>query len=128
MKESALERQLAYQIRLLKLPAPEREYRFAAMHTGGTGAGVRARLATAGLSDWRFDFAWPASRIAVEVEGGGWSKGRHTRGAGFAEDMRKYDAAIRLGWTLYRCDGALIRSGQAMRTLEQMLRAAECAG
>lgn len=51
---------------------------------------------------WRFDYAFPAQKIAVEVEGGIWSGGRHTRGAGFLKDMEKYNAATALGWRVLR--------------------------
>lgn len=51
---------------------------------------------------WRFDYAWPAHRLALEVEGGSWSAGRHTRGAGFALDLEKYNTATALGWRLLR--------------------------
>ena len=51
---------------------------------------------------WRFDFAWPDAMVALEVEGGVWTGGRHTRGAGFIEDMRKYNAATELGWRVFR--------------------------
>lgn len=51
---------------------------------------------------WRFDIAWPDKRVAVEVEGGVWSKGRHVRGSGFIKDMEKYNAAVALGWRILR--------------------------
>lgn len=51
---------------------------------------------------WRFDFAWPESWVALEVEGGAFSGGRHTRGAGFREDLAKYNEATRLGWRVLR--------------------------
>ena len=52
-KRTELEDALAFQVKLAKLPTPEREYKF---HPSRR---------------WRFDFAWPALylRIAVEVEG-----------------------------------------------------------
>jgi hypothetical protein len=43
---------------------------------------------------WRFDFAWPEHRAAVELEGGIHIGGRHTRGVGFEKDMEKYNAMI----------------------------------
>lgn len=54
------------------------------------------------LRRWRFDYAWPAEFIALEVEGGVWTGGRHTRGAGFVKDMEKYNAATVLGWRVLR--------------------------
>jgi hypothetical protein len=52
---------------------------------------------------WRFDYAWPSILVALEVEGGVWSGGRHTRGSGFLRDMEKYNAAAGLGWRIVRC-------------------------
>lgn len=62
---------------------------------------------------WRFDYAWeydfldgPSSeiiKVALEVEGGVWTGGRHTSGAGFIKDMEKYNAAACLGWFVLRC-------------------------
>lgn len=99
----------------------EREYRFAAHATGGPGKGLRKRLQAAGIGDYRFDFAIPGRKFAIEVEGGAWINGRHTRPQGFHEDLMKYEAAQRLGWTVYRCDPAMIRSGRALQTIEMLL-------
>lgn len=99
----------------------QREYRFAAVAAGGTGKGLRKRLADTGLRDWRFDFCVPDLRLAVEVEGGGWSGGRHTRGAGFQMDLAKYDAAMRLGWTVYRCSPEMVKTGRAVDTIELLI-------
>ena len=51
---------------------------------------------------WRFDYAWPAEKIAVEVEGGIWTGGRHINPAGFIADLEKYNAAAVLGWRIIR--------------------------
>ena len=51
---------------------------------------------------WRFDFAWPARMVALEVEGGVWTQGRHTRGKGFVADCEKYSEAAARGWRLIR--------------------------
>lgn len=51
---------------------------------------------------WRFDFCWPDKKIAVEVEGGVFTNGRHTRGSGYIKDLEKYNAAVMEGWKLLR--------------------------
>ena len=51
---------------------------------------------------WRFDWAFPQDRIAIEVDGGIWTRGRHTRGAGFVKDMEKLNAAVLAGWRVFR--------------------------
>ena len=51
---------------------------------------------------WRFDYAIIDLKIAVEVEGGVHTGGRHTRGVGFENDMEKYNSATSLGWRLIR--------------------------
>ena len=67
---------------------------------------------------WRLDFAWPIHRIGIEVEGGIWSSGRHTRGSGYLADMAKYNAATMLGWKLLRY--APDQLGQALDDLRIM--------
>lgn len=52
---------------------------------------------------WRLDYAIPDRKVAVEVEGGVWTEGRHTRGSGFVKDMEKYNELACLGWLLIRC-------------------------
>jgi hypothetical protein len=53
---------------------------------------------------WRLDYANPGIKLAIEIEGGIWTLGRHTRGSGFKADMEKYNAASILGWGLLRYD------------------------
>ena len=47
---------------------------------------------------WRFDFASPSLKVAVEIEG----RGRHQSIAGFRGDCEKYNAATTMGWRVYR--------------------------
>jgi very-short-patch-repair endonuclease len=51
---------------------------------------------------WRADFAIPSAKILIEIDGGVWSGGRHTRGAGFVGDMEKLNAAAVLGYRVLR--------------------------
>lgn len=51
---------------------------------------------------WRFDFAYPDLMIAIEIEGGIWTQGRHITPQGFMRDIEKYNAAAELGWRVFR--------------------------
>lgn len=61
---------------------------------------------------WRFDYAWSASKIALEIHGGIHSGGRHTRGRGFIEDRAKMNEATLLGWTVLEVTPEHVKSGQ----------------
>lgn len=57
---------------------------------------------------WTLDFAWSGVQwmctwtgVAVEVHGGTYSGGRHTRGVGFRNDREKMNSATSLGWRVY---------------------------
>ena len=69
---------------------------------------------------WRFDFAHPASRVAVEVEGGTWVRGRHTRPQGFRADCEKYNRAAAEGWAVFRLTGELL-SFAAVETIRDVI-------
>jgi len=70
---------------------------------------------------WRFDVSFPAAMLAVEVEGGTWAQGRHSRGSGFAEDCIKYNEAVLLGWRVLRFTTAQVQDGTALRYIEKAL-------
>jgi very-short-patch-repair endonuclease len=84
--QSALEAEFAAMYAMLgaDLPALKTEYRFHPVRR------------------WRFDYCIPEYKIAIELEGGVHSGGRHTRGKGFIEDCYKYNAATCLGYRVLR--------------------------
>jgi len=96
---------MAWMLRAAGLPDPVREYRFDASRR------------------WRFDFAWLAPRVALEVEGGTYSGGRHSRGSGFEKDAEKYNRAAILGWTVIRVTTAMVDDGRALAFAEGALAA-----
>jgi very-short-patch-repair endonuclease len=51
---------------------------------------------------WRFDYAFPFLMIAVEVDGGVWTGGRHINPAGYINDMEKLNTAASMGWLVLR--------------------------
>lgn len=66
------------------IPAPVREYKFHPKRR------------------WRIDFAWPNIKLAIEIEGGAFVEGRHTRPIGFSKDIEKYNNLTLMGWYLFR--------------------------
>lgn len=103
------------------------------MRSGVGGVGFSALCRAAGLPEpvaecrfapprrWRFDFSWPAQKVALEVEGGVWTRGRHTRGAGYLTDMVKYNRAAILGWCVLRCTPATLRSEATFTLIREAL-------
>lgn len=69
---------------------------------------------------WRFDYAIPEHKIALEVEGGVWTGGRHTSPKGFLNDMEKYNTATMMGWRVFRTIPDELHSNATL----QMLRSA----
>ena len=50
------------------------------------------------LTNHRFDVAFPAERVFIELEGGTRNDGRHVRHAGYHNDCLKYNLAVLQGW------------------------------
>ncbi len=97
---------LAFQLQLAGLPKPQREFIFHKRRK------------------WRFDLAWPDLLIAVEVEGGIWTNGRHVRGEGYESDCEKYNEAQLMGWMVLRFTPGMIKRGKAGGIIEKAIRRA----
>jgi very-short-patch-repair endonuclease len=95
-----------------------------ALHCKAHGLVVEREHRFHDVREWRFDFAIPARKIAIEVEGGIWSQGRHTRGAGAIADMEKYNQAARMGWAVFRFDGGAVKSGEAIVFILEVVKEA----
>lgn len=52
---------------------------------------------------WRFDLCWPEFKIALEVQGGIFVNGRHSRGAALLKEWEKLNTAAVLGWRIIYC-------------------------
>ncbi len=92
------------QCRAVGLPPPVAEHRF---HP---------------VRKWRIDWAWPDRKLALEVEGGVFTQGRHSRGVGMVKDMEKYNTLAALGWRLVRATPQQVRNGEALRAVEAVFR------
>ena len=101
---SAIEDLLERHIELSGLPRPARDFRFHPKRR------------------WRFDFAWPLYRVAAEVDGGIYCRGRHVRGGGFERDAEKRNAAVLAGWRVLHFTPRVVRSGQAVQAIETLMK------
>ena len=100
--ESEGESLLAMQLKALKIEF-EQEFKFHAKRK------------------WRADFHITGKKLLVEVEGGIWSGGRHTRGKGYLGDMEKYNAATVMGYRVIRFSTEQVKSGLAIEQIEKMV-------
>lgn len=94
------------------------ERKFTLFWNGLKGPELKAEVKVIPTRRWRFDFVHDATRTIFEIEGGVWSGGRHTRGAGFTADCEKYNEATLGGWTVFRLTGSMITTP----TIERLIR------
>ena len=68
--------------------------------------------------EWRFDFAWPGYKLALEVQGGTWKSGAHSRGRGYEADREKINWAEIHGWHVLEATTDMVADGRALTTIE----------
>jgi len=100
-KRSNLELAFERAIIFNKLPNPVREYNF---------------------HNWRFDFAWPWLKIAIEIDGGTFVGSCHVRGVGYERDCKKNNLAQLEGWVVLRANSNMVSSGEFARVVKSMIR------
>ena len=79
---------------------------------------------------WRFDFVILKTaysdpeelKIAVEIEGGIFTNGRHNRSTGMIGDMQKYNSAVVNGWRILRYGTGQIH-GQCVDDINDLINA-----
>lgn len=98
-----LEGELFHQMEMLGLELPVRQYKF---HP---------------VRHWRIDFAWPALRILLEVQGGTFVGGAHVRGERHELDIEKLNSATLAGYSCYQVNTRMVRDGRALQLIETAL-------
>ena len=86
------------------LPEPEPEYRFAPPRR------------------WRFDWAWPDRKVAIEVQGGLFIQGRHSRGAALLKEHEKLNEAAAQGWRVLYAVPKELHSLSTLAWLQRALK------
>ena len=76
---------------------------------------------------WRIDYYFEREekKVALEIEGGIYTKGRHTRGSGFEKDMEKYNELSKHGIYLIRYQPKDLdtRPGEVIEMVKEILAA-----
>jgi len=78
---------------------------------------------------WRADFIVTeaiyygvlAHKVLVEIDGGGFIAGRHSRGTGVEKDCEKQSAAAILGYRVIRCTPRQVNDGTALEWIRAAL-------
>src|SRR6056297_3547768 len=52
---------------------------------------------------WRMDMAWIDQKVFLEVQGGIFVRGRHSRGAAMLKEWEKINTASSMGWRVLYC-------------------------
>jgi hypothetical protein len=68
---------------------------------------------------WRFDFANVGQKLAIEIQGGIWTGGRHSRGGkAQLDEMEKLNAAALDRWCVLFFSPEQVGSGMALRVVQ----------
>lgn len=86
------------------LPEPEQEVRFAPPRR------------------WRFDHCWKAQGVALEVQGGLFTGGRHARGPALLREHEKLNAAAAAGFRVLFATPQTLLSDETLRALQMALK------
>lgn len=68
-----------------------------------------------------FDVAIPEHKIAIEIEGGIWTGGRHVNPKGFINDMFKYNQGTARGWRIIRITPQEVDKNFWLNLIETMI-------
>lgn len=96
---------MAWHLTQLNAPAFQREYFFAKPER-----------------QWPADFAWPEHRLIVEIDGGLWINGGHSRGRGRLRDMERDNWCVMHEWKVLRFSAEDARNGNAALIVVDYLR------
>jgi very-short-patch-repair endonuclease len=75
---------------------------------------------------FRFDYAMPEIKLAIEYEGIFSAKSRHTTVAGFMRDAVKYNEATILGWRVIRITADMINDNRALDYIQRAMGGLKC--
>lgn len=81
-----------------KVPAYPYRDLYSKILTARVGGDWVAELPFHPKRKFRFDYACPEHGVAIEIDGGIWTGGRHSGGVGQKKDFEKLNLAAEMGW------------------------------
>lgn len=88
------------------------------LHLGELGLRFIPEFRFCAHRKWRFDY-YIGRNEAIEIEGGIFSRGRHTRGVGYQKDLEKYRTAAAMGYRVFRFSTQEVLDGTAREFLKK---------
>jgi len=67
---------------------------------------------------WRFDFAFVEAMVALEIQGGTYTQGRHNRGVAMEGEYEKINEAAVLGWRVMFATAKMVMNGRALEYVQ----------
>lgn len=90
------------------------------LHLRAHGLPYAREVALVAGRKWRWDFV--VGDLAIEIHGGTWTRGRHSRGAGQRRDCAKQNATVRAGYRTLAYTTEMVLSGEAIADITALLK------
>lgn len=71
---------------------------------------------------WSLDIAWPEQRLCLEVQGGIFIQGRHSRGAAMLKEWEKLNTLATMGWRVLYCQPNDVCTNETVEMIESCLK------
>lgn len=74
---------------------------------------------------WRFDYCHETAKAAIEIDGGTFVRGRHSRGVGYRNDCIKINVAQLMGYRVFRLTTDMVNAEHVQPIIDFVRREAE---
>jgi len=104
-----------------KVPSDLEEMLCCQIQEAGLDGGMVRELRAIPKRRFRIDFAWPDLKLAVEVQGGLWTRGRHSRPMGIVKDYEKFNLLTLHGWRVLLLTSLDVRGEKGLEMIRDAI-------
>ena len=104
-----------------KVPSDLEEMLCCQIQEAGLDEGMVRELRAIPGRRFRIDFAWPDLKLAVEVQGGLWTRGRHSRPMGIVKDYEKFNLLTLHGWRVLLLTSLDVRGEKGLEMIRDAI-------